>query len=39
MKRTLKAMNEDFQEKKFSIYDLLGYSFLVGLIIKSLSLL
>ena len=39
MKRALKTMNEDFQQKKFSVYDLLGYSVLVGMIIKSLSLI
>ena len=39
MKQVLKTINKDFREKKFSMYDLLGYSMLVGMIIKSLGFL
>lgn len=39
MKQALETINKDFREKKFSMYDLLGYSFLIGVIIKTLSLL
>ena len=39
MKQVLKTINNDFREKKFSLYDLLGYSMLVGMLIKSLGFL
>ncbi len=38
MKQVLKTINQDFREKKFSMYDLLGYSLLVGMIIKSIGI-
>ena len=39
MKQALKTINKDFREKKFSMYDLLGYSVLIGVIIETLGLL
>lgn len=38
MKKVIKTINHDFREKKFSLYDLLGYSLLVGMILKLLGI-
>lgn len=38
MKKVINTINQDFREKKFSLYDLLGYSLLVGIILKMLGM-
>ena len=39
MKKALKTIDQDFKQKKFSLYDLLVYSMIIGAIVGSMGML